>query len=116
MLICACHRSAAWNAFWTGGDSACLRAFTLPFSRIWNLRYRQSGLATLATTLRAEGGASGIGQLQFQEQLRLKIPFSAARYSFCSRSSWVTEPVTYASNHFLFLMPTAYLRLRRRAV
>ena len=43
----------------------------------------------------------------------LRIRFSAARYSFCSRSSWFTEPVTYASSrtHFLFLMPTAYLTL-----
>ena len=26
----------------------------------------------------------------------LRIRFSAARYSFCSRSSWLTEPVTQA--------------------
>jgi hypothetical protein len=43
----------------------------------------------------------------------LRIRFSAARYSFCRSSSWFTDPVTYASsrNHFLFLMPTAYLTL-----
>jgi len=43
----------------------------------------------------------------------LRIRFSAA---FCSRSSWFTEPVTYASSrrtHFLFLMPTVHLTLLR---
>ena len=36
----------------------------------------------------------------------LRIRLSAARYSFCRRGSWFTDPVTYASscNHFLFLM------------
>ena len=45
----------------------------------------------------------------------LRSPFSAVRYSFCSTSSWFTEPVTYASSrtHFLFLIPTAYLTLLR---
>ena len=46
-----------------------------------------------------------------------RIRFSAARYSFCSKSSWFTEPVTYASNrtHFLFLIPTAYPTLVTRS-
>jgi len=48
----------------------------------------------------------------------LTIRFSAVRYSFCGRSSWFTEPLTYASSctHFLFLMPTVYLTLRRGLV
>ena len=39
--------------------------------------------------------------------------FRAAKYSFCSNSSWFTEPVTYASNraHFLSFIQTAYVTL-----
>ncbi len=79
------------------------------------------GLATLATTpsavrprrfpISARVVRSGSLNRNLEGSFALKIRFSAARYSFCSRSSWFTEPVTYASNrnHFLFVMPTAYL-------
>jgi len=52
--------------------------------------------------------------MNLEGRFALRIRFSAARYSFCSRSSWLTELFTYASSrtYFLFLMPTAYLTLR----
>jgi len=61
-----------------------------------------------------ESSAFGIAHRNLNGSFALRIRFSAARYSFCRRSSWFTEPVTYASHtHFLFLMPTVYLTLRR---
>jgi hypothetical protein len=60
-----------------------------------------------------ESGAA-IANRNLDGSFALRIRFSAARYSFCTRRSWFTEPVTYASHtHFLFLMPTAYFTLRR---
>ena len=93
-----------------------------------SLRYQAkmvSGWATQATArsalrprrfpISARVARSGSLNRNLDGSFALRIRFSAARYSFCSRSSWLTEPVTYASSrtHFLFLMPTAYLTLRR---
>jgi len=41
-----------------------------------------------------EGGALGVAQRKVDGSFALRIRFSAARYSFCKRSSWFTEPVT----------------------
>src|ERR1700687_1412642 len=82
-----------------------------------------SGLATQATSrsalrprrlpISARVVRSGSLNRNLDGSFALRIRFSAARYSFCSRSSWFTEPVTYASsrNHFLFLILTAHLTL-----
>ena len=82
-----------------------------------------SDLATQATSrsalrptrfpISARVARSGLLNRNLDGSFALRIRFSAARYSFCSRSSWFTEPVTYASSctHFMFLMPTAYLTL-----
>src|ERR1700675_1348032 len=82
-----------------------------------------SGLATQVTArsalrprrfpISARVTRSGSLNRNLDGSFALRIRFSAARYSFCNRSSWFTEPVTYASSrtHFLFLMPTAYLTL-----
>jgi hypothetical protein len=82
-----------------------------------------SGLATQATSgsalrprrfpISARVARSGSLKRNLDGNCALRIRFSAARYSFCSRSSWFTDPVTYASSrtHFLFLMPPAYLTL-----
>src|SRR5450755_2251482 len=82
-----------------------------------------SGLATQATSrsalrprrfpISARVARSGLLNRNLDGSFALRIRFSAARYSFCSRSSWLTEPVTYASSrtHFLFLMPIVYLTL-----
>jgi hypothetical protein len=85
----------------------------------------QDGLATQATArsalrprrfpISARVARSGSLNRNLDGSFALRIRLSAARYSFCRRSSWFTAPVTYASSrtHFLFVMPTAYLTLRR---
>jgi hypothetical protein len=82
-----------------------------------------SGLATQATSrsalrptrfpISARVARSGSLNRNLDGSFARRIRFSAARYSFCSRSFWFTDPVTYASSfsHFLFLMPTVYLTL-----
>jgi hypothetical protein len=54
---------------------------------------------------------SGSDSRNLDGSLPLKLRFLAARYSFWSKSSWFTVPVTYANSraHFLSFMPTAYL-------
>jgi len=42
----------------------------------------------------SQGDTLWIGQAQPGGQLVRRMRFSAARYSFCKRSSWFTEPVT----------------------
>src|ERR1700688_810245 len=79
-----------------------------------------SGLATRATSwsalrpsrfpISARVARSGLLNRNLDGSLALRIRFSAARYSFCSRSSWFTEPVTYASSrtHFLPILLWQY--------
>jgi hypothetical protein len=91
-----------------------------------SLRYQArmvSGLATQAISrsalrprrlpISARVVRSGLLNRNLDGSFALRIRFSAARYSFCSRSCWFTEPVTYASSrtHFLFLMLIVYLTL-----
>lgn len=85
------------------------------------LRYPQSGLAMQATSRSAlrprrfpispRVARSGSDNRNRDGSFDRRIRFSAARYSFCGRVSWFTEPVTYAGSRtdFLFLMPTACL-------
>ena len=75
-----------------------------------------SGLATQATSrsalrpsrfpISASVIRSGSERRNRAGNLVLRIRFSAARYSFRNKSSWFTEPVTYARSrtHLLFLM------------
>jgi hypothetical protein len=85
-------------------------------ARLWEQQFVTfpAMLATSRSALRpqlsdlGEGRSLGIANRNLDGSFAVRIRFSAARYSFCSRSSWVPEPVTYASSrsHCLFLMLT----------
>jgi hypothetical protein len=65
-------------------------------------------------TLNGAAALFGLIAGTWEKQLVAFTLMVAARYSFCSRSSWFTDPVTYASSrtHFLFFILIVHLNGR----